>query len=155
MFNGGLLVLVQMDLDQLRAIELDADPLANDLSRKDKIFKDGVVNGGESARTRPLLLVLHPRLPGRLGQDLSLAHKHHVLAAELLLQFAHQTRLDLLELLQLRHGHIDDHRLQKRNNVQYRGQAGFIFVKLLLFIKYYPLTDTIKFKVNFMQKNPC
>ena len=39
-FNIGLLILVQMNLDQTCSIQPDADPLANNLSREDQIFKD-------------------------------------------------------------------------------------------------------------------
>lgn len=59
----------------------------------------------------PFLLVLRPRLPGGLGQDFPLSDKHDVVAGKLLFQLADQTGLDLLELLELRHGHVDDYRL--------------------------------------------
>jgi hypothetical protein len=59
----------------------------------------------------PLLLVLGPRLPRGLGQNFPLGDKHNMVSRELLLQFTDQTGLDLLELLELRHGHVDDDRL--------------------------------------------
>ena len=47
--NVRLLVLVEVDLDEFRAVELHANPLANDLSWVAQVVKDGVVYGGQSA----------------------------------------------------------------------------------------------------------
>lgn len=108
MFDGGLLVLVQMHLNQLGAVELDTDTLANDFSREDKILQDGIVDSGQSAGAWTLLFQRIARLAGRLGQNLALTDDNNVLARELLLQFAHQNDLDLLEHLLLWNGHVDD-----------------------------------------------
>lgn len=112
--DGRLLVLVQMHLHQLAAVQLDADALANDLGRIDQILEDGVVDGGQRARTRTLLLQRVAGVARRLRQDLALANEHDMLAGEFLLQFAHQTDLDLLEGLLLRHRHVDDDGLRTR-----------------------------------------
>lgn len=108
MFDGGLLVLVQMHLNQLGAVELDTDTLANDFSREDKILQDGIVDSGQSAGAWTLLFQRIARLAGWLGQNLALTDDNNVLARELLLQFAHQNDLDLLEHLLLWNGHVDD-----------------------------------------------
>ena len=47
--NVRLLVLVEVDLDEFRAVELHANPLANDLGRVAQVVKDGVVYGGQCA----------------------------------------------------------------------------------------------------------
>ena len=43
-FNVGLLVLVQMNLDQACGIQPDANSLANNLSRVDQVFQNGVMH---------------------------------------------------------------------------------------------------------------
>ena len=49
MFHCGLLVLVEVHLDQTRAIQLDSDSFAYDLSREAEVFQDVVVNHGQGA----------------------------------------------------------------------------------------------------------
>lgn len=114
MFDGGLLVLVQMDLDQLRTVQLDADALSDDLGREDQILEDGVVHGGQGTGTRTLLLVRVTTTALGLGQDATLADEHDVLAGELLLQLTDQPGLDLLEGLLLGHRHVDDDGLKPK-----------------------------------------
>ena len=65
------------------------------------------MHGDECARDGPLLLQL-VGLPRRPGQDAALGDEHHVLAGKLLLQLAHNPRLNLLKHLQFRHWHEDD-----------------------------------------------
>lgn len=43
MFNSGLLVLVQVHFDELRAIQLDPDALAYNLGGEHQVLQDGVV----------------------------------------------------------------------------------------------------------------
>lgn len=43
-----------------------------------------------------------------LGQDLAVADEDNVFAREFLLEFTDKSDLDLLERLQLGHGHVDD-----------------------------------------------
>ncbi len=61
------------------------------------------MDGRQGARTRAELL--HAALAGGLGLDLALGNKHDVAIRKLLFQLAHQSVLDLVELLQQRHGH--------------------------------------------------
>lgn len=112
MFNGGLLVLVQVHLNQLRAIQLDADALANDFSWEDQIFQDGIVDSGQSAGTWTLLLQWISSLTGGLGQNLTFANNNDMFTREFLLQFTNQNDLDLLENLLLGNGNIDDDSLK-------------------------------------------
>lgn len=70
--NGGLLGLVEMDLDESRAVELDARALANDLSRVDEVVERVLVHGRQRAASRTLLLRAHAVLAGRLRQDFPL-----------------------------------------------------------------------------------
>lgn len=123
--DGGLLVLVQVHLDQLLAVELDTDALADDLRGEHQVLEDGVVHGGQGSGAGPLLLQRVPRLALGLGQDLALADEHDLLAAELLLQLTHDADLDLLEGLLLGHGHVDDDRLGGTNGVSHSlGSSG-------------------------------
>lgn len=107
-FDRRLLVLVQMDLDQLGTVELDAHALADNLGGEDEILEDRIVDRGEGSGTGPLLLQGIAGVARRLGQDFAFADEHNVLAGELLLELAHQTGLDLLESLLLGHRHVDD-----------------------------------------------
>ena len=107
MFDVGLLVLVQMDLEEPGAVQLDPDPLADDLGGVDEVVEDGGVHGHEGAGAGPLLLQ-HVSLAGRLGEDPALGDEDDMLAGELLLELADQAGLDLLEGLALGHGDEDD-----------------------------------------------
>lgn len=106
--DGGLLVLVQMHLDETGSIEAYANSLAHNLCGEYQVLQDAVVHRGERAGVGALLLVALARLPRRLGEDLAVANKHHVLPGEFLFQLTHQADLHLLEGLQLGHRHIDD-----------------------------------------------
>ncbi len=107
MFDVGLLVLVEMNLEESGSVKPDPDTLANDLSRVNKVVEDGVVNGNQCTGPTSLLLQL-VGLSGRLGQDPPLGNEDDMLAGELLLLLADQSGLDFLERLQLRDRHEDD-----------------------------------------------
>ena len=64
----GLLRLVQVDLDELGAVEFDARALANNLGRVDEIVERRLVHGRERAADRSLLLVARAGLARRLRQ---------------------------------------------------------------------------------------
>ena len=87
MLDVGLLVLVQMDLEEPGAVQLDPDPLSDDLGGVDEVVEDGVVHGHQGAGDGPLLLQL-VGLAGGLGQDAALGDEDNVLAGELLLKLA-------------------------------------------------------------------
>ena len=75
MFNICLLRLVQVDLDESRAVQLDTNTLANDLSWKDQIVQRGLVHSSERAASGSLLLVASASLACWLGQNSSLKRK--------------------------------------------------------------------------------
>lgn len=49
MLHSGLLVFVQVYLDETRTIQLDADSLSHDLSGEAQVLEDVVVDHGQSA----------------------------------------------------------------------------------------------------------
>jgi len=55
-FDVGLLVLVEMDLEESGSVKPDPDTLANDLSRVNKVVEDGVVNGNQCTGPRKLFI---------------------------------------------------------------------------------------------------
>ena len=106
----GLLRLVQVYLKEPRTVEPDPRAFTDDLGRVDEVVQDSVVDGDERPVTRPLLLVKLrvSALARRLRQDAPLGNHAHVFTRELLLKLAHEATLDLLEGLELRHGHEED-----------------------------------------------
>jgi hypothetical protein len=51
-FNVGLLVLVQVDLEESGAVKTDPGALANDLSGVDQVIENSVVNGNQGTEPR-------------------------------------------------------------------------------------------------------
>lgn len=60
MFDSGLLVLVQVDLDQARAVQLDTDALAHNLRREAQVLQDIVVHHGQgtAANTKGVIFTM-------------------------------------------------------------------------------------------------
>ncbi len=58
MLDVGLLVLVEVHLEQPGSVQSDPDPLANNLGRIDQVVQDGVVHGHQGAAAGALLLQL-------------------------------------------------------------------------------------------------
>ena len=83
-FNVGLLVLVQMNLEQTGAVKTETNSLADNFCRVNKVVEDSIVNSHQST-TAWTLLLLPVHLPGWLGQNPSLGDKDHMFARELLL----------------------------------------------------------------------
>ena len=131
MFNVGLLVLVQMNLEQSGSIQTETNPLADDLSGVDKIIKDSTVHGNQSTAPWPLLLLL-VHLTSGFGKNSTLGNEYHVFAGELLFQFTDQTSLDLLEGLQLWHGNEDDNGLFALTNFNFLGGGDVQFPQMTL-----------------------
>ena len=92
MVNTATLLLVQDNLQGLAAVLLGADALADDLDGVDEVGEDGVVDGGQSARTGALLGLGGARVGGALGagQDAALSNEEDVAVRELLLELAGQ-----------------------------------------------------------------
>jgi hypothetical protein len=87
--NTSTLLGVEEDLDDLVAVLLGADALANDQSRVDKVLQDGIVDSGQSARTGALLLDTAAATGGR--KDAALSDEHNVAVGELLLELTSET----------------------------------------------------------------
>lgn len=90
--DTAALLLVQDNLQGLAAILLGADALADDLDGVDEVAEDGVVDGGQSARTGTLLGLSSARVDRALGagQDAALSNEEDVAVRELLLKLAGQ-----------------------------------------------------------------
>lgn len=90
--NATALLLVEDDLEELAAVLLGADALADDLDGVGEIGQDGVVDGGQGAGTGALLL-LGVAGAGRAlgaGEDAARGQDQDVAVGELLLQLTGQ-----------------------------------------------------------------
>lgn len=98
--NTTSLLLIKDNLQDLAAILLGAQSLANNLDRVDDISEDGIVNGGESSRSWSLLCLAATRSVGSLGSWKNTAgcEEEDVTVAEFLLEFAGKSLLDLVEV---------------------------------------------------------
>ena len=88
MVDATTLLLVQDDLEQLTAVLLRPDALADDLDGVDEVSEDGLVDSGQSARTGALLLLGGARVDGALGagEDAAGSDEEDVAVGELLLE---------------------------------------------------------------------
>jgi hypothetical protein len=82
--NTSTLLGVEEDLDDLVAVLLGADALANDQGGEDKVLQDGIVDSGQSARTGTLLLDTGTTTGRR--KNAALRDEHNVAVGELLLE---------------------------------------------------------------------
>ena len=90
--DATALLLVEDDLEELAAVLLGADALADNLNGVGEVSEDGVVDGSESARTGALLL-LGVAGAGRAlgaGQDAARGEDQDVAVGELLLELTGQ-----------------------------------------------------------------
>lgn len=110
--DAATLLLVQDDLEDLAAVFLGAESLADDLDRVDDVGEDGVVHGGQGSAAGTLLGLRIARAVGALGarQDAARGQDQNVAVRELLLQLAGQALLDLVEAAEERDGDEDDDR---------------------------------------------
>eukprot|EP00216_Chloropicon_sp_CCMP2111_P006478 CAMPEP_0198240480 /NCGR_PEP_ID=MMETSP1446-20131203/5577_1 /TAXON_ID=1461542 ORGANISM="Unidentified sp, Strain CCMP2111" /NCGR_SAMPLE_ID=MMETSP1446 /ASSEMBLY_ACC=CAM_ASM_001112 /LENGTH=211 /DNA_ID=CAMNT_0043923213 /DNA_START=290 /DNA_END=922 /DNA_ORIENTATION=- len=111
---GVLLILgVEENFEHARPVRGEPGALSDDLCGEDDVAEDGLVHGGEGAGPGPgegepaLRRLLDPPV----GND------HDMLAAELLLELAHQALLDLLEGLPEPEWDRHDHRLAPARDV--------------------------------------
>lgn len=90
--NTDALLLVKKDLEQLAAVLLGADTLADDLDREAQIGQDGVVDGGQGAGTGALLLLGVAGASRSLGarQNTARGEDQDVAVRELLLELTGQ-----------------------------------------------------------------
>lgn len=90
--DAAALLLVEDDLQQLGTVLLGAEALADDLDGVDEVGQDGIVDGGQSARTGALL-GLGVAGAGRAlgaGQDAARGQDQDVAVGELLLELTGQ-----------------------------------------------------------------
>ena len=130
-FNIGLLILIQMHLEQSSSVKTESDSLADDFCRIDEVIKDSAVYSDQSAATRTfLLLLIH--FPSRLGQNPPLGNEGDVFARELFLKFANQASLDLLEGLQLGHWNEEYNSLLSMSNLHLLSSSDVQFSQMTL-----------------------
>jgi hypothetical protein len=92
--DGVLLLLVEDDLEDLAAVLLGAQALADDLDGVDEVGQDGVVHGGQGSRARTLLGLRRARPVRALGagKDAARGQDQDVAVRELLLELTGQAR---------------------------------------------------------------
>ena len=93
MVHTTLLLLVENNLQQLGAIFLGAETLADDLNGVDEVGQDGVVDGGQCSGTGSLLRLAGAGPVGALGAGKNAAggEDQDVAVGELLLELAGET----------------------------------------------------------------
>jgi len=104
------LLLVQHNLQDFASILLGPQSLAHNLDRVDHVSEDSVVHGGQGSRARTLLGLAGAGTIGALGAGQNAAHgqDQDVAVGELLLEFAGQALLDLVEAREEGDGDEDD-----------------------------------------------
>lgn len=97
--NTATLLLVKNDLEDLAAVLAGTETLANDLDGVDEVGEDGVVDSGQSSRTRTLLGLGAARAVGALGAGKNAAgsNDQDVAVRELLLELTGETVNDISE----------------------------------------------------------
>ena len=93
MINASLLLLIENDLQQLGAIFLGAETLADNLNRVHEIRENGVVDGGQCSRTGSLLCLASAGAVGTLGagENAARGEDEDVAVGELLLELTGET----------------------------------------------------------------
>jgi len=91
--NASLLLLVEDDFQDLGAIFLGTETLADDLDGEDEIREDGVVDGRQGSGTRALLRLRGARAVATLGarKDTARGEDEDVSVGELLFEFTGET----------------------------------------------------------------
>jgi len=108
--NTALLLLIQDNLQQLAAIFLGAETLADNLNRVNQIGEDGVMDGGQCSGTRTLLGLRGSGAVGALGagKDAAGGEDENVSVGELLLELTGEALLHSVEALKGWDGDKDD-----------------------------------------------
>lgn len=93
MVNTSLLLLVEDDLEDLGAVLLGAEALADDLNRVDQVGQDGIVDSGQSSGTGTLLGLRGAGAVAALGAGKNTAgcEDQDVAVGELLLELTGET----------------------------------------------------------------
>jgi len=111
--NTSLLLLIEDDLQDLAAIFLGAETLANDLNGVDEVGEDSVVDGGKCSGTGSLLSLRSTGAVGALwaGENAARGEEEDVAVGELLLELTRETLLHTVEALEGWDGDKDDNSL--------------------------------------------
>jgi hypothetical protein len=122
--DATTLLLVKDDLEELAAVLLGAETLADNLNGVGEVGQDGVVDSGESAGAGTLLLLGVARAGRALGagQDAARGEDQDVAVGELLLELTGEALLDAVEALQGRDGDKDDNSLLAVANLDLTGR---------------------------------
>lgn len=111
--DTNALLLVKDNLEQLAAVLLGTDTLANNLDGEAEISQDSIVDSSQSAGAGALLLLRVAGASRSLGtrQDTTRSEDQDMAVRELLLELTGQALLDAVEALQGRDGDKDDNSL--------------------------------------------
>lgn len=111
--NTSLLLLIQDNLQDLGAIFLGTETLANDLDGEDEVGQDSIVDGGQCSGTGSLLGERGAGTVGTLwaGENAAGGEEEDVTVGELLLELTGETLLNSVEALKGRNGDKDDNSL--------------------------------------------
>lgn len=107
--NTTSFLLIQHNLQDLAAVLLGSQSLANNLDWIDNIGQDSIVDSGQSSGSWSLLCLAASRSVGALWswEDASRGEEDDMSVTELLLQFSGESLLDLVEVLEERDGDED------------------------------------------------
>ena len=105
--NVGLILGVQVNLDDALAIDLASGALAGDLGGVNNVLEDGILDGGQGAGARAGGGRAGGALVG-VAEDGALSDDEDVAAGELLLELADELLVDLVEGLEELVGDVKD-----------------------------------------------
>jgi len=111
--NASLLLLIENNLQDLAAIFLGPETLADNLNGVDKICEDGVVNGSQCPGTGSLLCERSSGAVGSLwaGKNTASGEDQDMTVRELLLKLTGEALLHTVETLKGRNGDKDGNSL--------------------------------------------
>jgi hypothetical protein len=106
---------INLHLDGLGTVNLNAGSLTNDLGGVDEVIQDLLVDSSKSAGSWASLLLAG--VASRLGHDTALSNEENVAVRELLLELTGESLLDLVEGLELRNRDKDNDSLLATTNL--------------------------------------
>jgi len=134
---------VQEDLEDLGAVNLISNSLADNLGRVYNVLQYRLVHSSEGSGHRAGALLESGSVES-LREDGSLGDNHNVSATELLLKLADDSVLDLVEILQLAERHEDDDGLAATVKVELLSSGDVSAVELSLELGGGGLLQTIR-----------
>lgn len=114
-FEGGMVLTIKEDLDQLGSINANLCALTNDFSRVNEVLEELFVDRGQGTRARTHLG--DTRSASRFLKDATLSDQENVTVREFLFEFTNKTSLDLMETLEVRDRDKDDDGVTTMTNV--------------------------------------